>query len=296
MTFEVPTASDRSRHSLWFTSLILDVSRPRLPLGPLPPSHDACPMTSALFSSIRLADLELTNRIVVSPMCQYSADDGVASDWHLNHLGMLANSGASLLVIEAAGIERIGRITHGCFGLYSDDCEAALARVVAHCRRYGTAKLGIQLAHAGRKASSQPPWEGGGALEPGQDPWETIAPSAIPFGPKWPTPREMTTDDMARVRDGFVQAAKRAVRAGIDAIELHGAHGYLLHSFISPISNRAATDMAARSRRACAFHSRSRKPCAQRCRRACRLGRASPAMIGAKADSLPTMPLRLRRR
>ena len=195
-------------------------------------------MTSALFSPIRLADLELTNRIVVSPMCQYSADDGVASDWHLNHLGMLANSGASLLVIEAAGIERIGRITHGCFGLYSDDCEAALARVVAHCRRYGTAKLGIQLAHAGRKASSQPPWEGGGALEPGQDPWETIAPSAIPFGPKWPTPREMTTDDMARVRDGFVQAAKRAVRAGIDAIELHGAHGYLLHSFISPISNR----------------------------------------------------------
>ena len=195
-------------------------------------------MTSALFSSIRLADLELTNRIVVSPMCQYSADDGVASDWHLNHLGMLANSGASLLVIEATGIERGGRISHGCFGLYSDDCEAALARVVAHCRRYGTAKLGIQLAHAGRKASAQRPWEGGAALEPGQDAWETIAPSAIPFGPKWPTPREMTTDDMARVRDGFVQAAKRAVRAGIDAIELHGAHGYLLHSFISPISNR----------------------------------------------------------
>ena len=155
-------------------------------------------------------------------MCQYSADDGVASDWHLNHLGMLANSGASLLVIEAAGIERSGRISHGCFGLYSDDCEAALARVVAHCRRYGTAKLGIQLAHAGRKASSQRPWEGGGALEPGQDPWETIAPSAIPFGPKWPTPREMTTNDMVRVRDGFVQAAKRAIRAGIDAIELHG--------------------------------------------------------------------------
>ena len=199
-------------------------------------------MTSALFSPIRLADLELTNRIVVSPMCQYSADDGVASDWHLNHLGMLANSGASLLVIEAAGIERGGRISHGCFGLYSDDCEAALARVVAHCRRYGTAKLGIQLAHAGRKASSQPPWEGGGALEPGQDPWETIAPSAIPFGPKWPTPREMTTDDMARVRDGFVQAAKRAIRAGIDAIELHGSHGYLLHSFVSPISNRRSDE------------------------------------------------------
>jgi 2,4-dienoyl-CoA reductase-like NADH-dependent reductase (Old Yellow Enzyme family) len=195
-------------------------------------------MTSSLFSPIRLADLELANRIVVSPMCQYSADDGVASDWHLNHLGMLANSGAALVVIEATGIERSGRISHGCFGLYSDDCEAALARVVAHCRRYGTAKLGIQLAHAGRKASAQRPWEGSQALEQGQDPWETIAPSAIPFGPQWPTPREMTTDDMERVRDGFVQAAKRAVRAGIDAIELHGAHGYLLHSFVSPISNR----------------------------------------------------------
>ena len=195
-------------------------------------------MPSFLFSPIRLADLDLANRIVVSPMCQYSADDGVASDWHLNHLGMLANSGAALVVIEATGIERGGRISHGCFGLYSDDCEAALARVVAHCRRYGTAKLGIQLAHAGRKASAQRPWEGSQALGPGQDPWETIAPSAIPFGPKWPTPKEMTADDMARVRDGFVQAAKRAVRAGIDAIELHGAHGYLLHSFVSPLSNR----------------------------------------------------------
>ena len=199
---------------------------------------DACAMPSFLFSPIRLADLDLANRIVVSPMCQYSADDGVASDWHLNHLGMLANSGAALVVIEATGIERGGRISHGCFGLYSDDCEAALARVVAHCRRYGTAKLGIQLAHAGRKASAQRPWEGSQALGPGQDPWETIAPSAIPFGPKWPTPKEMTTDDMARVREGFVQAAKRAVRAGIDAIELHGAHGYLLHSFVSPLSNR----------------------------------------------------------
>jgi len=195
-------------------------------------------MTSALFSPIRLAELELANRIVVSPMCQYSADDGVASDWHLNHLGMLANSGAALVVIEATGIERSGRISHGCFGLYSDDCEAGLARVVAHCRRYGTAKLGIQLAHAGRKASAQRPWEGGQALGRGQDPWETIAPAAIPFGAKWPTPREMTTDDMARVRDGFVQAAQRAIRAGIDLIELHGAHGYLLHRFVSPISNR----------------------------------------------------------
>jgi NADPH2 dehydrogenase len=195
-------------------------------------------MSSALFSPIRLADLELANRIVVSPMCQYSADDGVASDWHIGHLGMLANSGAALVVAEATGIERRGRITHGCLGLYSDDCEAALGRLVAHCRRYGTAKLGIQLAHAGRKASARRPWEGSQPLSSPDDPWETIAPSPIPFGPDWPIPREMTQADMVRVRDGFVDAARRAVRAGIDAIELHGAHGYLLHSFVSPISNK----------------------------------------------------------
>jgi len=195
-------------------------------------------MTSALFSPIKLADLELANRIVVSPMCQYSADDGVASDWHITHLGMLANSGAALVVVEATGIERRGRISHGCLGLYSDDCEAALARVVAHCRRYGTAKLGIQLAHAGRKASARRPWEGGQPLAPGEDAWQTIAPSAVAFGPDWPVPREMTVADMERVRDGFVDAAKRAIRAGIDTIELHAAHGYLLHSFLSPISNK----------------------------------------------------------
>src|SRR5262249_466427 len=197
-----------------------------------------CDMTSALFSPIKLADLELANRIVVSPMCQYSADDGVASDWHINHLGMLANSGAALVVVEATGIERRGRISHGCLGLYSDDCEAALARVIAHCRRYGTANLGIRLAHAGRKASARRPWEGGQPLAPGVDAWQTVAPSAIAFGPDWPVPHEMTAADMERVRDGFVDAAKRAIRAGIDAIELHGAHGYLLHSFLSPISNK----------------------------------------------------------
>jgi 2,4-dienoyl-CoA reductase-like NADH-dependent reductase (Old Yellow Enzyme family) len=195
-------------------------------------------MTSALFSPIRLAGIELANRIVVSPMCQYSADDGVGNDWHFNHLGMLSNSGAALVVIEATGIERRGRITHGCLGLYSDDCEAAVARMIAHCRRYGTACIGIQLAHAGRKASAQRPWEGAQPLKSEDDPWATIAPSAIPFGPNWPLPREMSVADMERVRDGFAAAAKRAVRAGIDAIELHGAHGYLLHSFLSPISNK----------------------------------------------------------
>ena len=191
-----------------------------------------------LFSPIKLADLTLPNRIVVSPMCQYSADDGCANDWHFAHLGMLANSGAGLLVVEATHVERGGRITHGCAGLYSDDNEAELARVIAHCRRAGTARLGIQLAHAGRKASAERPWEGGGALKPDADPWQTIAPSAIPFGAGWHTPRAMDEDDIARVRDAFVRAAKRAVRLGFDAIELHYAHGYLAHEFLSPISNK----------------------------------------------------------
>jgi 2,4-dienoyl-CoA reductase-like NADH-dependent reductase (Old Yellow Enzyme family) len=203
-------------------------------LTPNPP----CDMSSTLFSPIRLAALELANRIVVSPMCQYSADDGVMSPWHISHLGTLANSGAALVVVEATGIERRGRITHGCTGLYSDDCEAAMARVVAHCRRYGSAKIGIQIGHAGRKASAARPWEGAHSLKSGEDPWETIAPSAIPFGPNWQVPREMTEADMARVRDAFVDAAKRALRVGFDAIELHGAHGYLLHSFVSPVSNK----------------------------------------------------------
>jgi NADPH2 dehydrogenase len=195
-------------------------------------------MPNALFSPIKLADLTLPNRIVVSPMCQYSADDGVASEWHVTHLGMLANSGAGLLVLEATHVERLGRITHGCLGLYSDACEDALARVIAHCKRIGTAKLGVQLAHAGRKASAQRPWEGAKALGAHEDPWPTIAPSALPFGPGWHTPRAMTEEDMARVRDAFANAARRAVRIGFDAIELHFAHGYLLHSFVSPLSNK----------------------------------------------------------
>jgi NADPH2 dehydrogenase len=195
-------------------------------------------MSSTLFSPLRLSGLDLDNRIVVSPMCQYSANDGCASDWHLTHLGMLVNSGAALVVVEATHVERRGRITHGCLGLYSDACEATLKRVVDHCRRFGTAKLAVQLAHAGRKASSERPWEGGGALKPDADPWQTIAPSALPFGPGWHTPRAMSEEDMTQVMTAFAAAAARAVRIGFDAIELHAAHGYLLHSFFSPISNQ----------------------------------------------------------
>jgi len=195
-------------------------------------------MSSALFSSYKLAALDLSNRLVVSPMCQYSADDGCANDWHLMHLGMLANSGAALVIVEASHVERAGRITHGCLGLYNDDNEAALARVMLAARRAGAAKWGIQLAHSGRKGSAQRPWEGGGSLKPGADPWQTMAASPIPFGDNWQTPREVTEEDMERVRNAFVSATQRSLRIGFDEIELHFAHGYLAHGFMSPVSNK----------------------------------------------------------
>ncbi len=195
-------------------------------------------MSSALFEPYRLAGLDLANRIIVSPMCQYSADDGCANDWHLMHLGMMAHSGAALVVVEATHVERHGRITHGCLGLYNDDNEAALARVVMQARRMGPAKFGIQIAHAGRKASAQKPWEGAGPLAPEADPWPTIAASPIPWGATWHTPREVTETDMSRVREAFVSSTRRALRIGFDCIELHFAHGYLAHGFMSPISNK----------------------------------------------------------
>lgn len=195
-------------------------------------------MTSALFSPIRLAGLELANRIVVAPMCQYSAEDGTAGDWHLTHLGMLANSGAGLVVVEATHVERHGRITHGCHGLYSNANEDAIRRILNHCKRIGKAKFGVQLTHAGRKASSQLPWNGAKGLKGHEDPWQTVAPSAISYGNEWQAPREATRDDMNRIRDAFVNAAKRALNAGFESIELHLAHGYLMHTFLSPVSNQ----------------------------------------------------------
>ena len=194
-------------------------------------------MTSQLFTPIALRGLTLPNRIVVSPMCQYSADDGCANSWHMLHLGNLAVSGVGLLMIEATAVERIGRITHGCLGLYSDNSELALAEVVAACRRWGNAPLGIQLAHAGRKGSAQRPWEGGASLKPHEDAWETVAPSPIPMAEGWATPREATLADLARIRDAFAEATRRAARIGLDLVEAHCAHGYLLHEFMSPLSN-----------------------------------------------------------
>jgi len=195
-------------------------------------------MSSPLFQPLQLRSLALENRIMVSPMCQYSAVDGSMTDWHLAHLGMLANSGASLLCFEMTDVEPAGRITPGCSGLYSDANEAALRRVVAFCRSNGQAKLGIQLAHAGRKASTAPPWEASKPLLPAQGGWQPVAPSAIPMGEGELVPRALAREEIKALVAKFSDSVVRAQQIGFDALELHAAHGYLLHEFLSPLSNR----------------------------------------------------------
>jgi 2,4-dienoyl-CoA reductase-like NADH-dependent reductase (Old Yellow Enzyme family) len=194
---------------------------------------------SRLFEPWALGPLPLDNRIVVAPMCQYSAQDGSASDWHLMHLGHLALSGAGLLVFEATAVSAEGRISPQDLGLYSDANEAALQRVVCAIRAHAPIRLAVQLGHAGRKGSSHVPWDGGAqipAAEPGG--WRTVAPSALPHGEGEEPPQALDAAGLARVKQGFVDAAQRAVRLGLDGIELHCAHGYLLHQFLSPLANR----------------------------------------------------------
>jgi 2,4-dienoyl-CoA reductase-like NADH-dependent reductase (Old Yellow Enzyme family) len=195
------------------------------------------PIMSKLFSPIKLGPLNLNNRIIVAPMCQYSADNGNASDWHMIHLGQMALSGAGLLIIEATAVEPIGRITPGCLGLWSDENEAALKSVMQAIRKYSSMPVMIQLAHAGRKASSARPWEGGQLLSAEQGGWQVEGPSDVPHGSKESAPLAMDKTALARVKKAFVDTAMRSMRLGFDGIELHGAHGYLLHQFLSPVSN-----------------------------------------------------------
>ena len=194
-------------------------------------------MSTQLFSSLKINDVELINRIVISPMCQYSAKDGVPNDWHLMHLGQFSVSGASLVIAEATAVESIGRISPGCTGLHNDEQEEAFTRIVWFFDAFGLAKPGIQLAHAGRKASTDVPWQGGKPLNPRKKGWDTVGPSPIPFDNDWHMPDEMTREDMDRIRDAFVGSAKRADRIGFQVVELHGAHGYLMSQFLSPIAN-----------------------------------------------------------
>jgi 2,4-dienoyl-CoA reductase-like NADH-dependent reductase (Old Yellow Enzyme family) len=171
-------------------------------------------------------------------MCQYSAKDGTASDWHLIHLGHLALGGAGVLFVEATAVNAEGRITPGCLGLYSDANESALARVVREVRARSPIALGIQLAHAGRKASSRVPWDGGTLIPAGEGGWLPVAPSAVAHSEGEPAPHALTRPELEALKRDFAAAARRAERIGFDAIEIHAAHGYLLHEFLSPVSNR----------------------------------------------------------
>jgi len=198
---------------------------------------------STLFSPYAIGPLQLANRIVIAPMCQYSAVDGAATDWHQTHLGHLALSGAGLLVIEATAVESIGRITPGCLGLWSDATEAALGRVLRSVRAHSRMPIAIQLGHAGRKASSHVPWDGGMLIAPDQPGgWLPVAPSALPQLDGEAPPQALESAGLQRIVAAFADAARRAHRLGLDAIELHAAHGYLLHQFLSPIANVRTDD------------------------------------------------------
>lgn len=193
---------------------------------------------SLLFSATQLGKLTLDNRIVIAPMCQYSAENGKASAWHRIHLGQLALSGAGLLIIEATAVEAAGRISPGDLGLWDDATEAALASVLQDIRQYSDIPFGIQLGHAGRKASCAAPWLGGNQLSLEQGGWQTVAPSAQAFNPEDRAPVALTKQDLERLKQAFVDSAQRAAKLGIQLIELHAAHGYLLHQFLSPLSNQ----------------------------------------------------------
>ena len=205
-----------------------EIDAPRLPDG-------RCP--APMFTQFRLRDMELVNRVVVSPMCQYSARDGTPDDWHLVHLGGRAIGGAGLVMTEMTDVSADGRITLGCTGMYTDEHLGGWRRIVEFTHRSSRAKIGLQLAHAGRKGSVVHPWEGDD-VPLGAGGWPTLAPSALPYRPDWQVPKAMGRADMDRVRDDFVASAERAALAGFDLLELHMAHGYLLSSFLSPLSNR----------------------------------------------------------
>jgi 2,4-dienoyl-CoA reductase-like NADH-dependent reductase (Old Yellow Enzyme family) len=199
-------------------------------------------MTARLFTPLTLRGLTLRNRVVISPMCQYSATDGMANDWHLVHLGRFAIGGAGLVIAEATAVQPRGRITHGDLGLWSDEHIAPLARVAAFLKAHGAA-AGIQLGHAGRKASTQRPWFGNGPVGPedlarGDAPWPVVSASATPLAEGWLVPEALDEAGMAALTADFAAAARRADAAGFDVIDLHAAHGYLLHQFLSPIANR----------------------------------------------------------
>lgn len=191
---------------------------------------------SLLFTELRIKSVTLKNRIVVSPMCQYSSTDGFANDWHLVHLGSRAIGGAALIIMEASAVSPEGRITYADMGIWKDEHIPKLRQITEFIHSNG-AIAGIQLAHAGRKASSEKPWHGGGQIASGENHWQTVAPSPIPFKEGEMIPHALTIDEINAVAEDFRQAAIRALKAGFKVIEIHAAHGYLINEFLSPLSN-----------------------------------------------------------
>ena len=190
-----------------------------------------------LFSPLTIRGVTLRNRIAVSPMCEYSSDDGFANDWHLVHLGSRAVGGAALVMTEATAVTAEGRITPGDLGIYKDEHVANLARIVGFVKRHG-AVPGMQLAHAGRKGSCHVPWASGSPLRPEEGAWRTVAPSPLPFRSGEPAPAELSRAEIRAILDAFAAAARRALAAGFEVLEIHGAHGYLINEFTSPLSNQ----------------------------------------------------------
>lgn len=191
-----------------------------------------------LFTPLTIRDVTLPNRIVVSPMCQYSSEDGFINDWHVVHLGSRAIGGAGLIIVEATAVEDRGRITPGDLGIWKDAHVEGLLRVTQFLKKHSATIPGIQLAHAGRKASTDAPWRGGHPLKEEEGAWQTVAPSPIPFAPDHPQPTELSESEIRGIVDAFKRAADRSLHAGFEVVELHAAHGYLLHEFLSPLSNK----------------------------------------------------------
>ena len=240
---------------------------------------------SKLFSPMTLRGVEFRNRVFVSPMCQYSAEDGLPTDWHFVHLGSRAVGGAGLVMVEATAVSPEGRISPGDTGIWSDAHRDAFARVAGFVEAHG-AVAGMQIAHAGRKASTEVPWRGGKPIALDSGGWETLAPSAVPFREGDPAPRAMTLDDVARVVEEFATAARRAVDAGFRVVEIHMAHGYLAHEFLSPLSNlrddEYGGDFDGRTR----FPLESPPPSAAPSPTRSRYSRESPQAIGSRVDGI----------
>ncbi len=207
-----------------------------------------------LFSPLSIRSIGFRNRIVVSPMCQYSCEDGFATDWHLVHLGSRAVGGAALVMAEASAVEARGRISPADLGIWKDDHIENLSRIASFIKKQG-AVPGIQIAHAGRKASTAVPWQGGRAIPQGEGGWQPVAPSPIPFYEGDPAPAELTKTEIQNIVEAFVSAARRARTAGFEVLEIHGAHGYLIHEFLSPLSNQRSDEYGG------SFENRARFPC-----------------------------------